>query len=171
MRWTERGALGAARRGLAAAAFLAAGAMPCGAQASEPEQGEWRLVGAPLAGWHFFGPVRVSVAAVLGLGTGDLAVPAPGSRFVLAVAEPGLRGGRLSLAYSQWGGFTGGVVARATALRFWAGAPARTYYGAEGQYVISVLPLGIRVGAFRPAERALDGTRRILWLADLSLMY
>lgn len=169
--WTEGISLGVVGRWAAAALLLVAAAESvAGAQAPGPEQGAWRLVGAPVAGWHFLGPVRASVSAVLGAGTGELAIPAPGSRFVLAIAEPGLRGGRLSLAYSQWGGFTGGVVARATVLRFWAGAPHRTYHGVEAQWVISVLPLGIRVGAFRPAERTGDG-RRVLWMADLSLMY
>lgn len=153
------------------AALLGATAGLAGAQQREPVDGAWRVVGDPVAGWHFFGPVRASVSAVLGVGTGDLAVPAPGSRFVLAIAEPGLRGGRLSLAYAQWGGFNGGLVARATALRFWGGAAHRTYAGAELQYVVSVLPLGIRVGAFRPASGASDRPRGVLWLADLSVMY
>jgi hypothetical protein len=53
-------------------------------------------------------------------------------------------------------------------LRFWTGN--RTYIGGEAQWVISVLPLGVRVGAFRPTSDT-PGARKTLWLADLSVMY
>lgn len=163
--------LGARVRLAVAGVALVAGSAAAPAQAPERRDGAWRIVGDPVAGWHFFGPVRASVSGALGVGTGDLSIPAPGSRFVLAIAEPGLRGGRLSLAYVQWGGFNGGLVARATALRFWGGTPHRTFYGAELQYVVSVLPLGVRVGAFRPAPGMAERPRGVLWLADLSVMY
>lgn len=143
---------------------------PAAAQAAIPD-GKWRVVASPVAGWHFFGPVRASVTAVVGVGTGELAIPAPGSRFLLLVAEPGLRGGRVSLAGVQWGRWVGGLVARGTLLRFWAGAPHRTYVGGELQWIVSVLPLGVRIGGFRPQRADASGARQTLWMADLSIMY
>lgn len=139
------------------------------AQAPRPV-GTWRPVANPLAGWHALGPVLLSVTAVAGLGTGDLDVPEPGTHFILAAAEPGIRAGRASLVYAHWMGFKGGLLLRATGLRFWKGTPDRTYLGAEAQFIISVLPLGVRVGAFRPTADT-PGPRKVLWLADLSVMY
>jgi hypothetical protein len=132
--------------------------------------GSWRPVANPLAGWHALGPVLLSVTAVAGFGTGSLNVPEPRTTFVLAAIEPGIHAGRASLAFAHWRGFQGGAVLRATALRFWSGSPRRSYLGGEAQYVISVLPIGIRVGAFRPTGDT-AGPRKTLWLADLSVMY
>lgn len=132
--------------------------------------GSWRPVANPLAGWHALGPVLLSVTAVAGFGTGDLNVPEPRTTFVLAAIEPGIHAGRASLLLAHWLRFEGGAVLRATALRFWAGSPKRTYVGGEAQWVISVLPIGIRVGAFRPTGDT-AGPRKTLWLADLSVMY
>jgi hypothetical protein len=138
------------------------------AQQAKPA-GAWRPVGNPLAGWHALGPVLLSVTAVAGFGTGDLNVPEPRTTFVLAAVEPGIHAGRVSLLFAHWLRFEGGGILRATALRFWSGSPTRTYLGAEAQWVISVLPLGIRVGAFKPTGET-EGTKT-LWLADLSVMY
>lgn len=132
--------------------------------------GSWRPVANPLAGWHALGPVLLSVTAVAGFGTGDLNTPEPRTTFVLAAVEPGIHAGRASLAVAHWLRFEGGAVLRATALRFWSGSPRRTYVGGEAQWVISVLPIGIRVGAFRPTGNT-AGPRKTLWLADLSVMY
>jgi hypothetical protein len=132
--------------------------------------GAWRPVANPLAGWHALGPVLLSVTAVAGFGTGDLNTPEPRTTFVLLAAEPGIHAGRASLVLAHWLRFEGGAVLRATALRFWAGSPKRTYIGGEAQWVISVLPLGVRVGAFRPTGDA-AAPRKTLWLADLSVMY
>lgn len=140
-----------------------------GAQQAKPA-GTWRPVANPLAGWHALGPVLLSITAVAGFGTGDLNVPEPRSTFVLAAIEPGIHAGRASLIFAHWLRWEGGGVLRATALRFWEGSPKRTYLGGEAQWVISVLPLGIRVGAFRPTGAA-PGPRKTLWLADLSVMY
>lgn len=140
-----------------------------GAQEARPV-GAWRPVANPLAGWHALGPVLLSVTAVAGFGTGDLNIPEPGSTFVLLAAEPGIHAGRASLIYARWFRFEGGAVLRATALRFWSGSPTRAYLGAEAQWVISLLPIGVRVGAFRPTSNT-AGSRKTLWLADLSVMY
>ncbi len=140
-----------------------------GAQQARPV-GSWRPVANPLAGWHALGPVLLSVTAVAGFGTGDLNTPEPRTTFVLAAVEPGIHAGRASLAVAHWLRWEGGTVLRATALRFWSGSPRRTYLGGEAQWVISVLPLGIRVGAFRPTGDT-AGPRKTLWLADLSVMY
>ena len=137
------------------------------AQETKPV-GAWRPVANPLAGWHALGPVLLSVTAVAGFGTGNLNVPEPGTTFVLAAVEPGIHAGRMSLAVAHWRRWEGGAILRATALKFWTGK--RTYMGGEAQWVISVLPLGIRVGAFRPT-RDTPGPRKTLWLADLSVMY
>lgn len=155
---------------LAVLGALATTRVPAGAQEAIAD-GTWRFVAAPVAGWHFFGPVRASVTALIGAGTGDLSIPAPGSKFLLLIAEPGLRGGRASLAGALWGRWSGGLVARGSVLRFWGGAPHRTYVGGELQWIVSVLPLGVRVGAFRPQRADASGARRTLWMADLSIMY
>lgn len=132
--------------------------------------GAWRPVANPLAGWHALGPVLLSVTAVAGLGTGDLNIPEPGTNFILLAVEPGVYAGRASLVLARWFRFEGGAVLRASALRFWSGSPKRAYLGGEAQWVISVLPIGIRVGAFKPTGTT-AGPRKILWLADLSVMY
>lgn len=137
-----------------------------GAQQPRPA-GTWRPVADPLAGWHALGPVLLSVTAVAGFGTGTLDTPEPRSTFVLAAIEPGIHAGRASVMVAHWLRWEGGGILRATALRFWSGSPKRTYFGAEAQWVISVLPLGIRIGAFRPTA----GPRKTLWLADMSVMY
>lgn len=153
---------------LVALAFLVMGRAAMAQQSSKPD-GAWRPVADPIAGWHALGPVLLSVTAVAGYGTGDLNVPAPGSTFILAAVEPGIQGGRASLLFAKWLRWEGGGILRATALRFWSGSPTRTYLGAEAQWIISVLPIGVRVGAFRPT-RETQGTKT-LWLADLSIMY
>lgn len=157
-------------RCLATVLLLGVG-FPLRTSAQQRPDGEWRVVASPLAGWHFFGPVRASFSAVVGLSDGDLQIPAAHGQSVLLIAEPGWRGGRLSLAYTKWFAVKGGLIGRATALRFWGGENDRTYYGGELQWIISILPLGVRVGAFRPARESADGRRRTLWLADLSVMY
>jgi hypothetical protein len=142
-----------------------------GAHAQAPRAvGTWRPVADPTAGWHALGPVWLSVTAVAGFGTGDLNIPEPGTNFVLAALEPGLRGGRASLIFAHWWGFEGGLIARGSVLRFWRGTPARTYTGVELQWVISLLPVGFRIGAFTPTN-ADAGPKKTLWLADLSVMY
>ena len=143
-------------------------AAPAHAQQAKPV-GAWRPVANPIAGWHALGPVLLSVSAVAGFGTGTLNVPEPGTTFVLAAIEPGIHGGRASLAVAHWLSFAGGGILRATALRFWSGSPERTYLGIEGQWVISVLPIGLRVGAFKPTGDTQG--QKTLWLADLSVMY
>ena len=147
--------------------LLLAASTGAGAQEAKPA-GAWRPVADPLAGWHALGPVLLSVTAVAGYGTGDLKIPEPGSTFILAAIEPGIFAGRASVLYARWLRWEGGGILRATALRFWEGE--RTYFGAEAQWVISVLPLGVRVGAFKPTA-ATPGPRKTLWLADLSVMY
>jgi hypothetical protein len=133
------------------------------AQQARPA-GTWRPVANPIAGWHALGPVLLSVTAAAGFGSGDLNIPE------LAAVEPGIHAGRASLILAHWGRFQGGAVLRASALRFWSGSPKRTYFGGEAQWVISVLPIGIRIGAFRPTKET-PGPRKTLWLADLSVMY
>ena len=152
----------------AALAFLVMGRVVEAQQSAKPD-GAWRPVADPIAGWHALGPVLLSVTAVAGFGTGDLNVPAPGSTFVLAAVEPGIQGGRLSLLVAHWLRWEGGGILRATALRFWSGSPSRTYLGVEATYIISVLPIGIRVGAFKPTGETQGN--KTLWLADLSVMY
>ena len=152
----------------AALALLVIGRASAAQQTAKPD-GAWRPVADPIAGWHALGPVLLSVTAVAGFGTGDLNVPAPGSTFVLAAVEPGIQAGRLSLLLAYWGRWEGGGILRATALRFWSGSPTRTYLGVEASWIISVLPIGIRVGAFKPTGET-QGTKT-LWLADLSVMY
>jgi hypothetical protein len=154
---------------MAGLALLAVVTRATGAQ-SPRAVGTWRPVADLTAGWHAFGPVLLSATAVAGAGTGTLDIPEPGTNFVLAALEPGIFGGRASLAYAHWWGFEGGLVVRGTVLRFWRGSPKRTYVGAELQYVISLLPVGIRIGAYRTTHDT-AGPTRTLWLADMSVMY
>lgn len=155
-------------RALHRATLLLLLALP--AQAQERPAGQWRPVGDLTAGWHAFGPVLFSVTAAAGVGSGDMTYPETGTQFFLIAAEPGIKGGRASLIYAKWLGFQGGAILRGTVLRFWSSDHKRTYVGAEAQWVISLLPIGIRVGAFRPTDDRL-GPRKTLWLADLSVMY
>jgi len=156
------------RRALVACVALVAVAR---ADAQAPRAvGTWRAVADPTAGWHALGPVLFSVTAVAGIGTGDVQIPEPGTNFLMAGIEPGIRAGRASLIYAHWWGFQGGLIARASWLRFWSGTPTRTYVGGEVEWVISVLPIGVRVGAFRPTNDE-AGPKKTLWLADLSVMY
>jgi hypothetical protein len=155
---------------VAGLALALVSAAPAAAQRPARTVGQWRAVMDPTAGWHAFGPVMLSITAVAGFGTGDLAYPEPGSQFLLLAAEPGIRGGRASLVYSRWMGFQGGIIARGSVLRFWSDDPGRIWMGGELQWVISVLPLGVRVGAFRPTNED-AGPGKTLWLADLSVMY
>lgn len=148
--------------------LLLIGARAEGQQATA--SGSWRPVANPVAGWHALGPVLLSVTAVAGYGTGDLNTPEPNSKFILAAIEPGIHAGRASLAMAYWRRWEGGLVLRATALRFWEGTPRRSYFGGEAQWVISVLPLGVRIGAFRPTGDSAT-PKKTLWLADLSVMY
>lgn len=156
------------RRLLITTAALAMSA-PAGAQAPRAV-GSWRPVADPTAGWHALGPVLFSVTAVAGFGTGDVQIPEPGTNFLMVGVEPGIRAGRASLIYAHWWGFQGGLIARGSWLQFWSGDPKRTYVGGEIEWVISILPIGVRVGAFRPTNDD-AGPRKTLWLADLSVMY
>lgn len=140
------------------------------ATGQERPAGQWRPVGDLTAGWHAFGPVMLSLTAAAGFGTGDMTYPEPGTNFFLIAAEPGIKGGRASLIYAKWLGFQGGAILRGSVLRFWSGDNKRTYVGGELQWVISLLPLGVRIGAFRPTDDR-GGPRKTLWLADLSVMY
>lgn len=112
-------------------------------------------------GWHAGGPVRASLAA--GLLFQDL--DADGARGVITLVEPGLRGGRVSLGYELGLGHLGTFVSgRASVLRTWKVTTPRTYTGVELQ-VLPLFALGGRLGAFVPTQ----GTRRVLWIADVSL--
>lgn len=154
----------------ASVALAIASSEPARAQRPSRAVGEWRPVADATAGWHAFGPVMLSITAVAGFGTGDLTYPEPGTNFFLLAAEPGIRGGRASVAWAHWMGFQGGVITRATVLRLWSDEPGRIWVGAELQLVISVLPVGVRIGAFRPTNED-AGARKTIWLADLSVMY
>jgi hypothetical protein len=118
------------------------------------------------AGLHLGGPTRASVA----LGamwvtwrSGEDRREGP-----TLIAEPGLRAGRASLAYSAWTGRLGsGYVARATFLRTWAGAPHRNYVGLEAQ-LVPIFGFGLRGGGFMPIQSSMS-PRKPFWLLDLSL--
>ena len=122
----------------------------------------WRLKLLPIAGLHVGGPVRASITSGIGLVS---RVPGEPIRAFVFV-EPGLRGGRLSVATgSSVGSLATAWTARASMLQLWAGAPHKRYVGLELQ-LIPALGIGGRVGAFRP----LTGSRKILWIGDVSLL-
>lgn len=134
----------------------AAAALALSAALSRPAAAQ-QLTG----GWHMGGPVRASLAG------GLLFQPrqADDSRGVLALVEPGLRGGRISLGYEVAFGSLGTFVSgRASVLRTWKVTTPRTYTGVELQ-LLPLFAMGGRLGAFVPTA----GPRRVLWIADVSL--
>lgn len=112
-------------------------------------------------GLHVGGPVRASVAA----GVLFQAHNADEARGVVALVEPGLRGGRVSLGYElsrgQLGTFVG---ARASVLRTWHVAGPQTYAGLELQ-LLPLFAMGGRLSAFVPTS----GPHSVLWIADVSI--
>jgi hypothetical protein len=137
------------------------------APAQSPEAGGPWYVG-PL-GIHLGGPIRASV----GLGAGrrlacsaDLSCNRETIGFVSA--EPGLRGGRLSLgAGMRWGGLATAATARGTFLQRWGSSSDERYLGLE----LSAHPvalIGFRLGAFRPLSSSIAGSN-ILWMGNFSI--
>jgi hypothetical protein len=134
------------------------------AQRQPPPDGVWRIVADPFAGLHFFGPTRLSLTSFVGVGNGNPDTPAVDSKFFLLMAEPGWGASRVSLAYVRWMGLRGALLFRATALRYWDNRKAA---GGEVQWIVSILPLGARLGLFRSLGRE----RHDYLVADLALMY
>lgn len=122
-----------------------------------PRAGAQQLAG----GVHVGGPVRASVAAGVLFQAGE----ANEARGVVALVEPGLRGGRVSLGYEvargQLGTYFG---ARASVLRTWHVAAQRTYAGLELQ-LLPLFAMGGRLSAFVPTS----GPHSVLWIADVSI--
>lgn len=150
---------------------LAGAARPSEASAQETESAradsvrERRLHLYPFTGLHFGGPVRASVSG--GVGWRSLAPGEPVRAFLLA--EPGLRGGRISLVSGSSVGSLGSAwTVRASYLQFWAGAPQRKHAGVEVQ-ILPLLGIGGRIGAFRPLGTE-KGDRRILIIGDISIL-
>lgn len=115
----------------------------------------------PVFGVHVAGPVRASAAVGVWIGPDPRRDDASGA---VALVEPGLHGGRVSLGYAlALRGLGSFATARASALRTWrvVGGP-RTYTGIEVQ-LLPIVAIGPRLGAFVPADR---GPRRVLWLLD-----
>jgi hypothetical protein len=136
------------------------------AQSAERSGSPWYA--GPL-GIHIGGPIRASV----GLGAGrrlscsaDDACSRETIGFVSA--EPGLRGGRVSLGYGvRWGGLATSANVRATYLQRWGSASDQDYVGFE----LSAAPIaliGFRLGAFRPASSGVAGSE-ILWMGNFSI--
>jgi hypothetical protein len=119
----------------------------------------------PVFGVHVAGPVSPSVAVGVWVGDDPRHDQSGGA---IALVEPGLHGGRLSLgyAYALRGGFGSFVTARASLLRTWRveGGP-RNYAGIETQ-VLPLLAIGPRLGAFIPID---GGPRKVLWLLDVGI--
>jgi hypothetical protein len=118
----------------------------------------------PVFGVHAGGPVRASIVAGVWLGDDPRHEDANG---VVAVVEPGLRGGRVSLGYaysvSTLGSF---VTARATALRTWRVPTGnRNYVGLEAQ-LLPLLAIGPRLSAFVPTGHH---PRKLLWMLDVGV--
>ena len=115
------------------------------------------------AGVHFGGPVRASLA----LGavweeerTGD------NGHGAMLIAEPGLRGHRLSAGYFVTRGTLGQYASiRATGLAL-RSDEWRQYAGLDLQ-VQPLFAFGGRLGAFVPLKSG--QSRRLLWIADVSI--
>jgi hypothetical protein len=119
----------------------------------------------PVFGVHGAGPIRASLAA--GVWIGEHHPRHDDASGMIAVVEPGLRGGRVSLGYAySLSGLGSFVTGRATALRTWRmpGGP-RNYAGAEVQ-LLPLFAVGARLSAFVPVDR---GPRRVLWLLDAGI--
>jgi len=110
-------------------------------------------------GIHIGGPIRASV----GLGAGrrlrcsaDDACSRETIGFVSA--EPGLRGGRVSLgAGLRWGGLATSATARATFLQRWGSSSDERYLGFEiGAAPVALV--GFRLGGFRAMNRDRGGS-------------
>jgi hypothetical protein len=113
-------------------------------------------------GLHVGGPVRASIAlgVLLGGGASDAR---SGQMFVLA--EPGLRGHRLSAGYLRLSGNVGTFYGlRGTVLQLRGDEPARRYVGAEA-HVTPLFAIGARLGAFTPVGASAD--RPFMWIADV----
>jgi hypothetical protein len=133
--------------------------------ADDDDGREGRIGLYPFLGMHFGGPVRASLAG--GIGVRSLS-PGEPVRFFL-VAEPGLRGGRLSLVTgTSVGELASAWTIRGSYLQLWGGAPHRKYGGAELQ-IIPIFGLGGRVGAFKPLG-TIKTDRKILIIADFSFL-
>ena len=137
---------------LPAAALLAA--MPSTAAAQ-----------TPVFGLHAAGPVQASAA--VGVWLGSRHPRREDASGVIAVVEPGLRGGRASLGYAYaLSGLGAFVTGRATALRTWrVSTGPRTYGGVEVQ-LLPVLAIGPRLSAFVPVDRR---PHRVLWMLDVGI--
>ena len=136
------------------------------AQSPGQSDGPWYM--GPI-GIHIGGPIRASV----GLGIGrrlSCSVDAACNRETIgfASAEPGLRGGRVSLGYGvRWGGLATAATARATFLQRWGSSSDDQLVGLE----MSAHPLaliGFRLGAFRTLRSSVAGSN-ILWMGNFSL--
>lgn len=117
-----------------------------------------------VGGLHFGGPVRASLAAGVELRFGDSQSAEHG---VFLVAEPGLRGDRLSAGVvSLIGDLATLASLRGSVLQIRDTEPTRRYAGVELQFA-PLFMLGARVGAFTPFGS--PPGRSFMWLADVSL--
>jgi hypothetical protein len=119
----------------------------------------------PVFGVHGAGPIRASLAA--GVWIGEHHPRHDEASGVIAVVEPGLRGGRASVGYAySLSGLGSFVTARASVLRTWRMPTSpRTYAGVEVQ-LLPLFAVGARLSAFLPADR---NPRRVLWLLDAGI--
>ena len=117
----------------------------------------------PVGGIHVGGPVRASLALGV-LWVRDTA----GDRAhgPLVMAEPGLRGHRLSVGYLMSRGTLGQFAAvHASGLGLRGGDSWRQFAGVDVQ-VQPAFATGVRVGAFLPVGSA--PSRRVMWIADVA---
>ncbi len=113
-------------------------------------------------GAHFGGPVRASLA----LGAVWIETTRGYGHGPMLIAEPGIRGHRLSAGYLiSRGQLASYASVRSTGLAL-KGDEWRQYAGLDVQ-VQPLFAFGGRIGAFVPLKSA--ASRRLLWIADVSL--
>lgn len=136
------------------------------AESPEKSEGPWYV--GPL-GIHIGGPIRASVGLGAGRRLTCSADPACNREtFLFTSAEPGLRGGRLSLGYGmRRGGFATAATARGTFLQRWGKSSDARYLGIE-MSAHAVALIGVRIGAFRALNRD-SVTSDILWMGNFSI--
>lgn len=139
------------RRALVTLALVLVAA-PVGAQA--------RRV-TPVGGLHLGGPVGASLAVGAAIGIGG-----ERSRDIVLLAEPGLKGDRVSMGYVAIEQLGTILSARATFLRMRRDPAPTGYVGLEVQYA-PLFVVGARVGAFAPLRR--DRGQRPTLLANFSI--
>jgi len=151
---------------LTLAALFVAGATSLRAQRA-PNDTATRFHVLPALGVQFGSPQKVSAALGIVVGEDFVSEGRDHSRNIALFAEPGLAGGRASLAYVShgYGSFGSGFGLAATVLRTWKNPwqidPDQTYVGGE-VLLWPILFVGPRIGLLRNVS-TVETSRHWFW--------